>query len=179
MKKALKRYGFAIFCSVGLLVLLLVSPSHGEKAAGVTLYSLREMLLIVPPIFVLLGILDVWIPRETMIRFMGPGSGVRGTVISFIVGSAAAGPLYGAFPVAALFIRKGVSLFNVYVFIGAWSTTRIPMFLFELSNLGPRFALARLAVDIPGILIIAWLLTRSIGTSGAAGIERTLMSREE
>ena len=43
------------------------------------------------------------------------------------------------------------------IFIGAWSTTKVPMLLFEISALGARFAMTRLAIDIIGI-IIAYVL---------------------
>ena len=116
------------------------------------------MLLVIPPIFLLLGLLDVWVPRETLMKYMGEGSGLKGPAIAFALGSAAAGPLYGAFPVAALLMKKGASFTNILIFIGAWSTTKIPMLLFEMNALGVRFALARLAIDIPGIILIALAL---------------------
>ena len=91
---------------------------------------------------------------------MGNGLGLKGVLLAIFIGSAAAGPLYGAFPVAAVFMKKGVSFTNILIFIGAWSTTKIPMFLFEIAALGPKFAWNRLAVDIPGIIIIAIILNR-------------------
>ncbi len=99
-------------------------------------------------------------PRETIVKYMGEGSGLKGVVLSFIIGSAAAGPLYGAFPVAAVFMKKGVKFSNLMVFIGAWSTTKIPMLMFETASLGLKFMLTRLAVDIVGILLIAQALSR-------------------
>jgi uncharacterized membrane protein YraQ (UPF0718 family) len=120
------------------------------------------MLLVIPPVFLILGLLDVWVPRETMVRYMGEKSGLKGVVLAILVGSAAAGPLYGAFPIASVFMRKGVKFTNILIFIGAWSTTKIPMFLFEIESLGAKFAFTRLAVDIPGIIIIAYILARLI-----------------
>jgi hypothetical protein len=52
-------------------------------------------------------------------------------------------------------MKKGASFTNILIFIGAWSTTKIPMLLFESSALGARFALSRLAIDIVGIILIA------------------------
>ena len=83
-------------------------------------------------------------------------------LVFWFIGSAAAGPLYGAFPVAAVFMRKGVKFTNLLVFLGAWSTTKIPMFLFELSALGAGFALTRLLVNIPGIIGMAYILRLSL-----------------
>lgn len=158
----IKRYRFFIVTLVILGVLFIVNKQYGLHAIRVTGYSLKEMALIIPPIFILLGLLDVWVPRETMIRFMGDDSGLKGIVLALILGSAAAGPLYGAFPIAAIFMKKGVKFTNVLIFIGAWSTTKIPMFLFELSALGGKFAITRLLVDIPGIIIIAYFLAKII-----------------
>lgn len=142
--------------------LTLVNKSIGIKAMGIAGFSFKEMFLVIPPVFILLGLLDVWVPREIMIRFMGEGSGLKGVILSFILGSAAAGPLYGAFPVASVFMKKGVKFSNILIFIGAWSTTKIPMFLFEMSALGSKFAVTRLLADIPGIVIIAYILSQVI-----------------
>ena len=156
----IKKYRFFLMTTALLAVLFLINYELGFKAINVTGYSFLEMASIIPPIFILLGLLDIWVPRETMVKYMGEKSGIKGIVISFIIGSAAAGPLYGAFPIAAVFMKKGVKFTNVMIFIGAWSTTKIPMFLFELSSLGSTFAITRLLLDIPGIIIISYLISR-------------------
>ena len=158
MMNSLKRYRWFILSLFGVGILTLVNRDLGIKAINTTAYSLKEMILVIPPIFVLLGLMDIWVPKETMTRYMGEGSGVKGTLLAIFIGSAAAGPLYGAFPIAAVFMKKGVSFFNVLVFIGAWSTTKIPMFLFEISSLGAKFAVTRLLIDLPGIILIAWII---------------------
>jgi uncharacterized membrane protein YraQ (UPF0718 family) len=158
----LKRYRAAIIALGGMALFLIIMPDAAPKVGSSLLYQGRTMLLVVPPIFLLLGLLDVWVPRQTMMRFMGPGSGLKGALIGFAMGSAAAGPLYGAFPVAAVLMKKGASFMNILIFIGAWSTTKIPMLLFEMKALGYRFALSRLAIDIVGIVIIAFTLKKLV-----------------
>ena len=143
--KILKRYRAAIVALVLFGVFILVFPTYAPRAGATLLEQLKTMLLVLPPIFLLLGLLDVWVPRETLMKHMGPASGVKGAVIAFVLGSVAAGPLYGAFPIAAVLMKKGASFWNILIFIGAWSTTKIPMFLFELNALGARFAVGRLA----------------------------------
>lgn len=144
---------------VGLYGLLrAVNPGAFAAAYDTAVYGTREMLMIIPPVFVLLGLLDVWVPREVLTLHMGERSGVRGAAMAFLIGSAAAGPLYVAFPIAGMLMKKGASFFNVLVFIGAWSTTKIPMFLFELQSLGARFAVTRAAVNVVGILLMAALI---------------------
>ncbi len=155
MKPLLRRYAAVLVATVVFLAFLVLLPGYQGKALEILSFQTRTLLLVIPPIFVLLGLLDVWVPREKMIRFMGPGSGTKGITLAFLLGSFAAGPLYGAFPVAAVLMKKGASFPNILIFIGAWSTTKIPMLLFESSALGVRFTLARLAIDIVGIVVIA------------------------
>lgn len=63
---------------------------------------------------------------KTMTKFMGEGSGLKGILLAMFIGSAAAGPLY-AFPVAAVFMKKGVSLKNILIFIGAGLQQKFPL----------------------------------------------------
>jgi len=156
----LKKYRFPIAMVIAMIALYFINEELGKKAAEITGNSLLEMVSILPPVFIFLGLLDVWVPKETMIKFLGEHSGILGVVISFIMGSAAAGPLYGAFPIAAVLMKKGAKFSNVLIFIGAWSTTKIPMFMFEITSLGPRFAITRLLVDIVGIMIIAYVIQK-------------------
>lgn len=156
--KSLKRYRVAIVALFVFIVFTIVFPDLAPKAGASLFDQVRTMLLVIPPIFLLLGLLDVWVPRETMMKYMGSGSGIKGPIIAFVLGSAAAGPLYGAFPVAAVLMKKGASFTNILLFMGAWSTTKIPMLLFEMNALGYRFALSRLAIDVVGIVVITFAL---------------------
>lgn len=157
--KFIQRYKFFMVTILIIGMITIINQSVGLKALGVAGYSFKEMALVIPPVFILLGLLDVWVPREMMVKYMGEGSGLMGIILAILLGSAAAGPLYGAFPVAAVFMKKGAKFSNVLIFIGAWSTTKIPMFLFEMSALGAKFALTRLLIDIPGIIVIAYALS--------------------
>ena len=95
-----------------------------------------------------------------MIKFMGEKSGVIGVLLAFLLGSAAAGPLYAAFPVAAVLLKKGSKFSNVLIMIGAWSTTKIPLLLFEASSMGIKFMITRFILNIFGIAIIAYTVER-------------------
>jgi uncharacterized membrane protein YraQ (UPF0718 family) len=155
IKRFLKRYKVFLLLLLVNIIIGLIMPDVGADSLGMTKHNLWEMMSVIPPIFVLLGLLDVWVDRATMIKFTGKGSGLKGVLIAFLIGSAAAGPLYAAFPVAGVMLKKGSSLFNVFIFIGAWSTMKLPMLTFEAANLGLEFTLLRLALSIAGILLIA------------------------
>lgn len=160
MINILKRYRtFLLLLMINALIIVF-KPDIGLNSIKITWNNTLEMLSIIPPIFIMLGLLDVWVQRETMVRFMGEKSGIIGIVIAFLMGSAAAGPLYGAFPVAGVLLKKGAKLSNILIFIGAWSTTKIPLLLFEASSLGWKFMITRFIIDIPGIIIIASVIEK-------------------
>jgi len=156
MRRFLKRYRVFLLLAVVNIALVIAWPELGMESLDLTRKNLIDMLSVIPPIFILLGLLDVWVKRETMVKFMGEGSGLIGILLAFFIGSAAAGPLYGAFPVAGVLLKKGSKLSNVFIMIGAWSTTKIPLLLFEASALGLKFTVIRLLLDIVGIAAIAY-----------------------
>ncbi|MEL7563478.1 MAG: permease [Dehalobacterium sp.] len=160
MNKLIKRYKFFIILAVINLGILAIYPSLGQKSLAITKSNTLEMLSVLPPIFILLGLLDVWMQRETMIKLMGEKSGLIGVTLAFLLGSAAAGPLYAAFPIAGVLLNKGSKFSNVLIFIGAWSTTKIPLLLFEASSMGWKFMLTRFIIDIPGIALIAYIMEK-------------------
>ncbi|MEA4913553.1 MAG: permease [Christensenella sp.] len=162
----LKRYGAFFLLLIAGVIAGLLLPDLGKAALKNALGSFKEMLSVLPPIFVLLGLLDVWVDRATMMKYTGKGSGIKGVLIAFLLGSAAAGPLYAAFPFAAVMLKKGSSLFNVLIFIGAWSTTKIPLLAFEASSMGLTFMLLRLGLSLVGIPLIAFVTDRAIGQKG-------------
>jgi uncharacterized membrane protein YraQ (UPF0718 family) len=157
MKIFIKKYRLFLLLLVINVSLLAIYPALGQKSLDITWRNILEMLSVMPPIFILLGLLDVWVDRGIMIKLMGEKSGLIGIAIAFFLGSAAAGPLYAAFPIAGVLLKKGSKLSNVLIFIGAWSTTKIPMLLFETSSMGWRFMLTRFIIDLPGIALIAYV----------------------
>jgi uncharacterized membrane protein YraQ (UPF0718 family) len=172
MKKLLRTYAWFIALIAADLVILAIAPRSGAKVFHLTFSNFLEMVKVLPPIFVLLGLLDVWVPRETIIKYMGEGSGVVGILLSILLGAAAAGPLYAAFPIAAVMAKKGAKYTNIIIFLTSWSTLKIPMFLFEMSALGAPFAIARLLIDIPGIMVIAFIMDRVIPAADKAEFYR-------
>jgi len=144
------------------LIIFFFKPALAAEIVSATGRHFLQMLSILPPIFLLIGLLDVWVPREKFMRFMGESSGVTGIALSILLGAAAAGPLYAAFPLAAIMIKKGVKFRNILIFLGAWSTMKIPMLLFEISSIGKEFALTRYFLSLIGILLMAFLIDRFV-----------------
>jgi len=160
--KKYKPYLLLILVLIADVILFFINRDLGFKVAVNTGNHILQMLAVLPPIFILIGLLDVWVPREQFMRFMGEKSGAVGISLSILLGAAAAGPLYAAFPLAAIMIQKGVKFSNVLIFLGAWSTMKIPMVLFEITTLGSQFALTRWVISVVGIIVMALLISRII-----------------
>lgn len=160
IKYILKRYRSFIACLGILIILFLINREIGEIAIVGSMENLWEFIKLVPPVFVLLGLMDVWVPKDKLIKLMGEDAGIKGIFLAFLLGSFAAGPLYASFPIGAMLLRKGSSIRNVMIFIGAWACTKVPMILIEVSSLGFKFTVTRMVVEIIGIIFIAYVIDK-------------------
>ncbi|MDT8900328.1 permease [Anaeroselena agilis] len=156
----LKRYKWALLLLIADGAIYAWNHSLGMNIFMQTSDSFVQMLSFIPPVFIILGLLDTWVPREQVVSHLGPGTGIKGMALAILLGVANAGPLYAAFPVAAVMLKKGTSLFNVIVFIGAWATLKVPMFLFETQFLGGLFSVTRWICSLTGIILIAFVIDR-------------------
>lgn len=162
IKSIIKAHLF--LCVIVLLYVLIAPFSAATSVEGLknSVYYIKEMLMIMPPVFVLTALLDTWIPRETIIKYMGPGSGAKGIILSFILGSVAAGPIYAAFPVCVMLRKKDASIRNITIILSAWAVVKIPMLLNETKFLGLRFMLTRWVLTVAAILVFSWITSKIV-----------------
>jgi uncharacterized membrane protein YraQ (UPF0718 family) len=158
IKKLIIRYSFFLISLIVTMAITIFNKDMGIEAFNTAGASFKQMLSVLPPIMILLGLMDVWVPREKMIKYMGKESGITGIFISILIGSVAAGPMYAAFPFTAVLLKKGVKFSNIIIFMNAWCVTKIPTFLFELTALGYRFTFTRLLINLPGIIIMGYIV---------------------
>jgi uncharacterized membrane protein YraQ (UPF0718 family) len=125
-----------------------------------------EMIVFLPVLFILIGLLDVWIPRERVERHVGKESGMKGIFWVILLAMLQAGPLYGAFPVSYMLWKKGCSVRNIFIYLGAFSTLKIPMLTFETGFMGWRFTLVRTALTLPVFIMIAFAMERLTSKKG-------------
>ncbi|MBE3519922.1 MAG: permease [Firmicutes bacterium] len=162
MKKAAQKYGSVVLVIIANVALWCFSPSAGTKSTAIAMNVFKEMLLILPPVFLLLGLLNVWVPREVIERYMGRGSGIKGALVSMFLGSTLGGPLYAAFPVAAALLAKGARVSNVVTFLTVKAAAEIPLVAVEIRFLGLPFALWRLGLTLAAAVAIGLLVERKV-----------------
>ena len=71
MKKMLNiilKYKFALVLLLCDLCLLQFRPDLGTTSLTLTWKYVLEMLSVIPPIFIIMGLIDAWIPKEMMIK---------------------------------------------------------------------------------------------------------------
>jgi hypothetical protein len=151
-----KRFRFAIVFAFIIIALYFADEAEGMKAFNISLSNMKEMLSLIPPVFVFMGLLDTWVPKETFIRYMGEASG----------------PLYIAFPIAVLLIKKKAKLAYVFFFLGVWSTMKIPLLLYELSYMGARFTAIQIAVCIPLFLLFSMVIEKTLSAEDRESLYR-------
>ncbi len=117
-----------------------------------------DMIVILPPAFVLIGLFDVWVKRETIERNFGNMSGIKKYIWSILLAATTVGGTFVAFPVANALYHKGANYSSVFAYVTAASIVMIPMSIMEASILGLKFTLIRLGISLPLVVISASLL---------------------
>jgi len=120
---------------------------QGEHVAGLK-EGARIMLPILPLLlfaFVLAGMIQVMIPKEYIVRWVGTESGFRGIFLGAFAGSLMPGGPYVNLPIAVGLFRTGASLGCVVAFLTGWSLWAFNRLPLEVGILGWKLTLIRLA----------------------------------
>lgn len=144
------------------VIMFIVDPAVGIGSIKSSGYYLKEMLMIMPVIFILTALLDIWVPKEKIIQYLGRSAGLKGVFLSFIVGSISAGPVYAAFPMCVMLHRKGASIRNIVIILSSWAVIKVPMLINEAKFLGPSFMIIRWVLTIISITVFSWLADKMI-----------------
>ena len=155
---------------VVLGIIFAINIDTGQKATIVTIDNFKIMLGVMPAILILIGLLDVWVPKEVMIKYMGEKSGIKGILVALTLGSLAAGPLYAAFPVAAILIKKQARFAYVLFFLGAWSSSKLPLIVFEYTSFGGLFTAIHVVSNLLIFLVGAFLIEKIISKEYIDGV---------
>jgi len=159
MKKSM-LYDWALLCSILIIsaILLSIFPDRKRTVIDISSNFFIEMMLILPAVMVMLGLFEVWVPKNIVVKYIGKASGMKGILLSLTLGALPTGPLYIAFPMAAALIRKGAKISNIVIFLSAWACIKIPQEMVELQFLGLHFMLSRLILTVAFVIIMGLLI---------------------
>lgn len=160
--KKLKGNLFFILVVLTYALLSFLKPPMALESIKNSTYYIKEMLLIMPVIFILTALLDLWIPKEKIMQYLGRESKSKGAFLAFVIGSISAGPIYAAFPMCVMLHKKGASIRNIVIILSSWAVIKVPMLLNEAKFLGPKFMALRWLLTVLAIVIFSWLTDKII-----------------
>ena len=158
MKDILNKFKFPILIAFIFIGLAIWTPSTAIRSSQVTLDYLKEMIFIMPPVFILMGLMEIWLPKDKIQKWLGSGSGVKGAALSVALGTLPTGPIYVAFPMTASLLRKGASVRNMVIFLGSWAALKIPQLMVEIKFLGVSFAALRFVLTLSALALVGMVM---------------------
>ena len=161
IKKA-KDNIFLIVVAAAYILMFIIKPDMGVISIKNSFYYIKEMLMIMPVIFVLTALLDTWIAKEKITKYLGKQSKVKGIILSFVLGSISAGPIYAAFPMCVMLHKKGASVRNLVIILSSWAVIKVPMLLNEAKFLGMKFMAIRWVLTVIAIVVFSWIAAKIV-----------------
>ncbi|WDV46601.1 permease [Clostridiaceae bacterium M8S5] len=162
MKQKIMKNKILLIAIIGYIVLFVYNMDMGRNALKISGSYLIEMVKILPAIFIITSIIQTWVPTRVIINNFGSGSGVKGKMISFAIGSLSAGPIYAAFPVCRMLIDKGASVENVIIILSSWAVIKVPMLINEAKFMTVKYMIVRwifttIAIIAMGSIMKLWV----------------------
>jgi len=153
---------FIIFIVAAYIAVFIINQNMGIASVKNSFYYIKEMIMIMPVIFVLTAFLDLWVPKEKIMKYLGKEAKAKGVVLSFILGSISAGPIYAAFPLCVMLHKKGASVRNLIIILSAWAVIKVPMLLNEMKFLGFEFMAVRWVLTVIAIIVFSWITAKIV-----------------
>lgn len=154
---------FAAFAALsGLLCWIIAGPAAVERGALDTLYLIASIAPQVALGLLIAGFVVVLLPRERVVSWIGPESGLRGLTIAAAIGAVMPGGPFAFFPLILAISRSGADMGAVLALLVAWAAIGIQrLFVWELPLMGADFSVIRFVASLP-LPIIAGLIARRL-----------------
>jgi uncharacterized membrane protein YraQ (UPF0718 family) len=163
MKKShIVNYVLTIVFLVFIGLSFFMDWDFGREAGRAFGENILDFVKILPCTFILIGLFEVWVKRETVEKHLGEKGGWKSYLWVCLLGGLTIGPMLTALPVASSLYKKGAALSVIFTYLGASAVCRIPMTIFEVSCLGIKFTLTRYLTAIPLIIITSLILGRRL-----------------
>ncbi len=163
MMEMIKKFKIPLLIGLVFVALAIFAPTTAAESTQVTWDYFKEMAWIMPAVFLLMGLMEVWISKNKIQKWLGSGSGFRGGLIAILLGTLPTGPLYVAFPMTATLFRKGASVTNMVIFLGSWAALKIPQLMVEIKFLGISFTALRFGLTLTALVIMGLIMEAVLG----------------
>lgn len=164
MIRTLIRSQWLLLFTISLyLYAFAVAPERAGNALSVGISTFFSVTLLIVSVFGLVGLLQVWISRELIVRLLGREGGIKGLLLAALCGTVLIGPAYIIFPLLMSIQRQGARWAVVTIVLTSYAV-KLQMIPIEVGFLGWPFSLARalitIALAIPTGLLVEALMER-------------------
>ena len=140
-----------------------LDATQALRALFISVNTLASVLLLIAAVFGLVGLLQVWISRDLIVRLLGREAGLKGLLVAALCGTLLIGPAYIIFPLLMSIHKQGARWAVVTIVLSAYAV-KLQMLPIEIEFLGWPFALGRslltVALAIPTGLLVEALMER-------------------
>ena len=144
--------------AIALIVVHWKAPEAAGKGLNAALALVVEITPRMIAAFTLAGLIQAVVPQETIVSWMGHGSGLRGIVIGMSLGTVTPGGPMTHFPIVASLFKVGVGIGPLVSYLTAWSLFGLQrVIMWEIPFLGPKVVAVRVAVSLFFPLLAGWL----------------------
>jgi len=138
---------FVIWAAVAL-----VSPAGRNVVTGAVYNTFAKVIEIVVAVFVIIGLIQVWLSPQQVSRVLGKQAGWKGLLLASTVPMLVGGSLLTIFPLMKTLREKGARTAAILAFVSAWSG-KAPLLPLEIEFLGWRFAVLRIVLVVPFAMV--------------------------
>jgi uncharacterized membrane protein YraQ (UPF0718 family) len=148
--------------AVAYVVMAVTRPAEAARAASLSVQTFVDLIATLLTVFVFVGLFQVWINDEFIMKHLGEQSGVKGLALGAGLGTVLHGPLIGVFPLLRALLAKGAKLGVVVAIVSTWAI-KLPMIPLEIKLFGWKFALLRNGLLFVSAFIMAPLMEWALG----------------
>ena len=143
-------------------VMAFTRPEQAARAASLSIQTFVDLIATLVTVFVFVGLFQVWVNDEFIMKHLGEESGVKGLALGAGLGTVLHGPLIGVFPLLRALLAKGAKLGVVVAIVSTWAI-KLPMIPLEIRLFGWKFALLRNGLLFVSAFVMAPLMEWTLG----------------
>lgn len=130
------------------IALFIIATFLGEGKNIAGLRRAWEMTRQIVPLlafaFIMAGLVQVLLPKDLLVRWVGENSGLRGIIIGTLAGAITPGGPYVSLPIVAGLLSGGAGVGTMVSFLTSWSLWAVARLPMEVGIIGWKFTLIRL-----------------------------------
>ena len=153
--------------AVVYVAMALTRPTAAARAAVLSVQTFVGLIVTLLTVFLFVGLFQVWINDEFIVRHLGEESGFMGLALGAGFGTVLHGPLIGVFPLLRTLLSKGAKVGVVVAIVSTWAI-KLPMLPLEIRLFGWKFALLRNGLLFVSAFVMAPLMELALGKGWVA-----------